>query len=651
MCVLVSAQESINKLLSEVENAGNDSLKIEAYTDIFQYYQYRAPDSAEYYLNQGLSQFRKSRNERGEAAITVLLGFLDSGNGKIAEAKKKQEYALSLFRKINYQRGIAAALGGIGVIEGKQGNYPEATKLFLEILKIYETLHDTDDIINTHLRLGVVNEKSNHLEKALQYYEGAINALEQKEESSQRLLMLYNNIGVVYGKAGNFDKALSYFEKALAKSGKDKPGFTGVRILTLNNLGIVYDRLNQDNKSLNYFKEAEQIAVDNHLQEDYIRVIINKASVIGKTNPEESIKMLSKCLEEIKQAGQKSMEADIYGALIEAYERSNNYKGAYLTLRQYKQLEDSLFDMSKTKEIMQLQAVHDLEQTNALVSRLKLESSTNKKIRGTIIGVAIVLTLFLVVMLVLYRKSQKLNEQITKREAELKKSNDIKDKLFSIIGHDLRGPIGNVPVMLQLLFDEGTSKEEQQYMLESLIVHANASIETLDKLLYWGQAQIKGLGIKPIEFRALDHIESSLELAETNAKQKKIGLTNNISDDAYIFADPSHFDFIVRNLLSNAIKFTHPGGSVTISSHADMKPGFQVFAVKDTGTGIAQEKLADIFKPFSSSTRGTADEKGTSIGLMLTKQFVTENGGEIWIETEVGKGSTFYFSLKSAKSS
>ncbi len=94
------------------------------------------------------------------------------------------------------------------------------------------------------------------------------------------------------------------------------------------------------------------------------------------------------------------------------------------------------------------------------------------------------------------------------------------------------------------------------------------------------------------------------------------------------------------------MKFTHNNGSVTLSADDNARPGFVVFAVKDTGIGIGADKLEDIFKPFSLSTRGTADEKGTSIGLMLCKEFVTENGGEIWIETQEGKGSTFYFSLR-----
>ncbi len=178
--------------------------------------------------------------------------------------------------------------------------------------------------------------------------------------------------------------------------------------------------------------------------------------------------------------------------------------------------------------------------------------------------------------------------------------------------------------------------------------HAQASLETLDKLLFWGKSQIKGRGTKAIIFNTTEYLQNNIKLIKSSAEQKQITINNKVSPDIKINGDPAHFDFIFRNLLSNAVKFTHLNGTVEISADKNIVPGFTLFAVKDDGIGIKKEKLSHIFEPFSSSTRGTADERGTSMGLMLCKEFAIENGGEIWVESEEGKGSCFYFSFKSA---
>ena len=108
----------------------------------------------------------------------------------------------------------------------------------------------------------------------------------------------------------------------------------------------------------------------------------------------------------------------------------------------------------------------------------------------------------------------------------------------------------------------------------------------------------------------------------------------------HAFADSAHFDFIIRNLLANALKYTYPKGSIIISADSESKIGFITFSVKDNGIGIKSAAIATIFNPLVS-TPGTADEKGTGIGLMLCKEFVTKNGGEIWVESAEGSGTTF----------
>jgi signal transduction histidine kinase len=287
-----------------------------------------------------------------------------------------------------------------------------------------------------------------------------------------------------------------------------------------------------------------------------------------------------------------------------------------------------------------------LEKSNAKLTLAEQTRDANARVRNIIIAVALLLVVVLVLLLLVYRKTVRLNAQLKKRESELQKSNNVKDRLFSVIGHDLKAPMAHIPPVLQLLNDASINAEERQYMIDTLAAHSRASMETLDKLLFWGKTQIKGIGINQSNFATDGHINNNIELSKSAAESKQITIINNTPADTFVRADSSHFDFIVRNLLSNAIKFTNNGGSVTINAETTSKPGFVVFSISDTGTGISNERLANIFEPFVNSTRGTADEKGTGIGLMLCKEFVEENGGAIWVETREGRGATFYFSLK-----
>ncbi|MBW4888931.1 HAMP domain-containing histidine kinase [Mucilaginibacter sp. HMF5004] len=237
--------------------------------------------------------------------------------------------------------------------------------------------------------------------------------------------------------------------------------------------------------------------------------------------------------------------------------------------------------------------------------------------------------------------------QLRKRIYELKRSNSAKDRLFSIIGHDLRGMINNIPAAIDVFRDETSTIEEKEFMLNSIEGNALASAETLDGLLNWGKSQLKGLFTRQLCFNAVNTISNELKLVEIPAQQKNITAINWVPKEVQILADIDHFRFIIRNLISNAIKFSKIGGTIEINADENTQPGFVLFSVKDNGIGIEKEKESQIFEPFNNSIAGTANETGNSIGLMLCKEYVIENGGRIWVESKKSEGSTFHFTMKS----
>ena len=641
-----SSQTDASKLIVNLNESKDPKNRIEAYIALYKYYEFSNADSSIYYAEKGLQEFTKSNNEIGIASMLTFLGIIDGKQGRIVQSMENYNKALDLFGKNKYERGVAMVHNAIGVLDGKMGRHVQAIKHFVTALKLFEKINDKDGIVDTYLKLGAINEQSNNLEVALEYYHETMLQIYKWKIKGTQPMYVFNNIGVVYAKMNMMDSALKYFEIALA--GTTEPSFEKVRILTLNNLGILYDNQNNDSKALYYFDKALQITKDKNLPEDQARILVSRASVISKTSPAAAIAPLNEALLLAQLIGQQSIKTDIYENLSETYERLGKYKESIEVLKKLRSLEDSLFNVNKSKEIMNLLSVHELENANAKLTVAEQQSETSKFKKNIFLGLAIFLAVAVILMFVVYRRTLLLNNTLTKREIELKKSNDVKDRLFSIIGHDLRGPIGSIPIMLELMNDESSTEEERTYMYESILSHVYASKETLDKLLYWGGAQIKGTGVNKINFTVGDTVDSILKLTHNTAQQKNITIVNEIDQSIELDSDPTHFDFVLRNLLSNAIKFTHPNGKVVLSAAKSVSDGEVTFCVQDNGIGVHPDKLTDIFKPFSSSERGTANEKGTSIGLMLCKEFVTENGGSIWVNSEFGEGSSFFFTLKSA---
>ncbi|MDX2001800.1 MAG: HAMP domain-containing sensor histidine kinase [Chitinophagales bacterium] len=233
-----------------------------------------------------------------------------------------------------------------------------------------------------------------------------------------------------------------------------------------------------------------------------------------------------------------------------------------------------------------------------------------------------------------------------KQVKELQKLNEAKDRLFTVIGHDLNSTIKSVQPTIELYRHENTSEEERRFLLDSIEENAVSAVEMLQGLLEWGKSQIKGITLSPTYFNASDVIKSKLNLFKVSIRNKGITIVNKLPPETTIYADSNHFRFVLRNLLINAIKFTRINGTVEINAIKYHQPEYVIFSVKDNGTGIEKERLKQIFEPFNTSIDGTRNEKGNGIGLLLCREFIKVNGGQIWAESEAGEGTTFFVALK-----
>ncbi len=241
---------------------------------------------------------------------------------------------------------------------------------------------------------------------------------------------------------------------------------------------------------------------------------------------------------------------------------------------------------------------------------------------------------------------KKSRDLISHQNNELKNLNKSKDQMFSIIGHDLRGPLGNFQNMLDILIDEkdDISENERDEMMHMLRDTAAQTYYLLENLLNWSRAERGDISHTPEKFILNNVVDEVLAFINANAENKGIKIATNLDKEYEVFADKNMVNTIVRNLVSNAIKFTPTGGSITVT--AKNIGDFVKVAVTDTGIGISKDTQKKIFniKEYYTSF-GTNNEKGSGLGLSLCKDFVEKNQGEISLKSEPGKGSTFFFTL------
>ena len=237
-------------------------------------------------------------------------------------------------------------------------------------------------------------------------------------------------------------------------------------------------------------------------------------------------------------------------------------------------------------------------------------------------------------------------EALKESEARLSEINATKDRLFSIISHDLRSPFNSIMGFSQILAEQVAQKDYEGIENYARIIQ-NSSIRAMDlltNLLEWSRTQTGSIEFNPGYFELVTGIREVMELMSDAADHKSITISERLPHHLPVLADKAMIQTILRNLISNGIKFARPGGSIVISAaNADQQVNV---SVADDGIGINEKEASRLFRPESHMSRpGTKMEKGTGLGLLLCKEFIDLHEGRIWVDSEPGKGSTFHFTV------
>ena len=242
---------------------------------------------------------------------------------------------------------------------------------------------------------------------------------------------------------------------------------------------------------------------------------------------------------------------------------------------------------------------------------------------------------------------KRFEKELKEKNTELEDINATKDKFFKIIAHDMKNPFISLLGASELLYENAHKYSSDKIATLTKILNdsAKSGYEMLLNLLEWSRSQAGSMIFQPEKINLKELIDKNHSNLIESARNKKINLNFDIAEDMQVFADKNMLDTIMRNLINNALKFTSKGGEVTIGAKEENN-SILIF-VKDNGVGIEKSDLDKLFRTdIKYSQPGTEHEGGTGIGLLLCKEFVEKHDGKIWLESEVGKGSTFYFTLK-----
>lgn len=602
------------------------------------------------------------------------MGVIYRGKGDYNSALEFQHKALEIFEETGNQRRAAMAYVNIGVIFHTRGRLIKALDYNIKALKIYEELGGQQELAGIFNNIGAIYNDQENYKEALEYYERALE-LQQALEDKKGIGASYLNVGEVYVSRGQDSLALSLFSRALElyEELEDRKGIAESFAI----MGRSFYKQEKYALAKERYFSASALFREIGYKEGIVLTLteLGKTYLALKQYP-ESVEYASGSIEIAKEIQVPNLVKDAAETLYQAYRQLENYEKALEYHIIYEQYKDSLLNGRSIKDIEKLKFNYEIEKKEAenalLRSRNEWQArqvALQKKLRnGLIVSSLLLLGLGLVFLRgrlkekkanqLLSQKNKEVstiadnlataNAKIAAQKQRLEKVNKAKDKLFSVISHDLRGPLNSLQGLLALSHDKALSQEEILKLFPEIARQLSQSHSLLDNLLVWAKGQMQGFESHPEKFNLRLLIEEAIQLLQGPANQKKIQIIHEVSSSVEAVADPDMVKLIVRNLISNAIKFTPEDGRVVISAK-EKEIGFIKIEVADTGVGISEEDQQKLFeKEASYSTPGTIGEKGTGLGLQLSKEFVESNGGKIWVKSQKGKGSTFTFTVPAA---
>lgn len=647
-----SIDKSMNYAKKVLSMNADESEYADAFYNIAEAYYYQNnSDSALIYYQKALDVFKKLSNLKKQSDCYITIGIIYDIWSEFDQALKFYKRAYVVYEKIGNKEGMSMALNNIGVVYNIQGLYEKGYIYFQKSLEIEEELNNPGGIAYSLNNIGLINRKMGRFNKSIEFYRRSLNIKEQLKDQEGVAVTLIN-LGSVYEAINKEDSALNCYNKSLRIyldiENDEGAGFA------YNNIGNINKEKGQYNTALDYYLKALL----------YRKKINNLSGVASTMNNLADLYLLQKkpnlaklyldsCRQMAVDLNLNELLSSLYLNYTDYFRSVGNYDSALCYHIFYTAVKDSLLNENLHKQINELQTKYetekkenqikiqkaDIEAQDAVIQKNKLE-----------ILILIIAGVFFVIIAVFiynrYRFKAKTNKILSDKNDELEELIATKNKFFSILSHDLRNPFGtlvSVSGMLKERYND-LDEDEKKQTVQIISKSANMSQDLIENLLQWSMTQTGKISYMPGNIDICALINKEVDLFRVQADKKQLSIDVSCGKDDIAYADRASTETIIRNLLSNAVKFTPDNGHIDINVGYQSK--FLYISIKDSGIGINKEDLAKLFRIDTDHKKiGSSREKGTGLGLILCKELVELNKGEIHAESEPGKGTIFIVSL------
>ncbi|MFD2037478.1 tetratricopeptide repeat protein [Belliella marina] len=554
--------------------------------------------------------------------------------------------ALQASRELDYQVGIAHSLTNFGVYYYQKSSHGQSIDYYLQAKEVYRKEKLFNKSASTSNNIGLIYFREGDFEKALEYHQEALDICDENERPTN-IANYKLNKALAMTQTNSFEEALpTYFEaiRDLEKTGENT--YIANAYLNFGNRFGANGQLDSVKKYFDKGLEAAEKTNDFETLSFAYTSQIKYYVVTGK--PQVALKYAEKALSNALTSGSIFSMADAYHTISALQEDTGDTKLALENLKKHYSYKDSLRQKEQTLEIARIESQKSLEKEKAIF-QLELENKEKSNQQNIlIIGLLIVLVfviaiLFLIVAKNLRKSKEKnlilsnKNKEIAKLVANLKNLNDHQNKIFGIIGHDLKGPVNSLITVTELISDKNLDLEE----ISEITPHLNREIRragaTLENLLHWALSQKEGESIHPEHFNLKHLFSETIASLQYAIEHKQINTAVDIPDEIQLFADRQMIEISLRNLIANAVKFTSKNGRITCTAMEE--DGKITVSIEDNGTGIAPETLQKLNQKMLISNFGTNNEKGTGMGLALCRGYIEKNKGSMEIHSDQGVGT------------
>ncbi len=562
------------------------------------------------YANELLELAREHELYFFEHSAELQLGVGYRFMGDLARSLEHLLISLEIAENNNDEKLIGSSLGEIAATYASQGDIRTSVQFSNRTIDIFRKRSDTLNLTIALLNTGYDYYTLNELDSSIMY-----------GMEAELLTSNFSDINPIRRKS-----LLAYIRGNMAIT-QAALGQEEIAIKALNN-------------SISRLREMD----DYYAVADFLKFLGQIEFELGEVSKAEDSAL--EALELAAKYGLSELYRDLNYLLYQINESKGKFEEALSYHLVYSELADSIENKNVIRQMAKQRSAFELAQKESEVELLKAQQRNQQAVIVTATVIVFAFAILVIVIFIYYRSKIKTNRVLKRQKVALERLNETKDKFFSIISHDLRGPVSSLFGVSGLIRHFVKEKNTQQLL--EMADHMELSVERLsnllDNLLNWAMQQQGHFPNVPEKVNITEMIEEIIGMFSNMANGKQVSMTSNISDPIFLWVDRNSVHTIFRNLINNGIKFTPNSGSIEVN--AVLEGEMVEILISDTGVGMPQTKLDKLFNlDGEGATYGTAGEKGLGLGLQLVKEFMDMNSGEISAKSKEGEGTTFIVRL------